>query len=117
MFTGLFTKILVGVIGALLLTNAITYVKYNWFDKPAFERQITDLQNKNVELTIEKEKARVEADQAKKALAVKERVTREQRQVDAIVGSGDAAGAVNFFRELREKGRLSTPADAGKGRP
>jgi hypothetical protein len=48
MFTGVFTKILVGIIGALAISNAVTYVKYQWWDKPAYEKEIRDLQEAGI---------------------------------------------------------------------
>ena len=114
MFTGVFTKILVGIIGALFLSTAGLYVKYNWWDKPRLERTIADLQNANTELTVTAEKQQTEIDQLKTKTTIKRRVSDGQAKVDSTLG--DSAAVVDFFR-LRRKGSLPNPPDGGKGGP
>lgn len=114
MFTGIFTKILVGMIGALLISNAVTYVKYNWWDKPRMERQISDLQNANTELKVSTEAKQTEIDQLKTKQNIKRRVSDGQAKVDTDLG--DSAAVVDFFR-LRRKGSVPNPSDGGKGGP
>ena len=112
MFTGVFTKILVGIIGALFLSTAGLYVKYNWWDKPRLERQIADLQNANTELTVTAEKQQTEIDQLKAKATIKRRVTDDQKKVDSTLG--DSAAVIDFFR-VRRKGSLPNPTHEGKG--
>jgi hypothetical protein len=114
MFTGVLTKILLGLLAGSLLWGGATYLKYNWWDKPAYEKKITDLQNANSELQVTKEKQQTEIDQLKAKQVIKRRVGDAQTKVDRNLGNSDAV--VDFFR-LRRKGSISAPAHGGKGGP
>ena len=114
MFGGIFTKILLGIIGALLISTAGLYLKYNWWDKPRLERQIADLKNANLELILTKEKQQTEIDQLKDKQTIKRRVSDAQTKVDSDLGSSDAV--VEFFR-VRRKGGLPAPAHGRESGP
>ena len=112
MFAGIFTKILLGLLAGSILWGGGLHLKYNWWDKPAYEKQISDLQNANTELKVTTEKQQTEIDQLKAKQVIKRRVNDAQEKVDSTLGDSDAV--VDFFR-VRRKGSLPAPAHGRKG--
>jgi hypothetical protein len=116
MFNGVFTKILVGIIGALLISNAVTYVKYNWWDKPRYEKEIRELQEAGIkaQAKIYKQAAEIKDLEATKKL--REVRTRENQEIDQVVNAGDDARMRDLFVELGMLApRKDGPAGPGKG--
>ncbi len=112
MFAGILTKILLGVIAALVLVSGYTYVKYNWFEKPAMVKEIANLKNERTELMVEKEKQQTEIDRLKTKVIVKRRVTSAQANVGKTLND---SGAVHEFFRMRRTKSVPNPANAGKG--
>lgn len=116
MFTGVFTKILVGIIGALLISNAVTYVKYNWWDKPQYEKEIRELQEAGIkaQAKIYKQASEIkDLDATKKFREVRGHGNQE---IDQVVNGGDDARMRNLFVELGMLApRKDGPASLGKG--
>lgn len=119
MFTGVFTKILVGIIGALVISNAVTYVKYHWWDKPAYEKEIRELQDAGIkaQAKIYKQAARIKDLAA--ARRIRARVNHEAQKVDQVVTSRDDATMRRLFIQygMLPEAPAATAQPQGKGGP
>jgi hypothetical protein len=97
MFTGVFTKILVGIIGALAIANAVTYAKYHWWDEPAYEKEIRELQEAGIKAQAEIYKQASQIKDLAAARRIKARVSHENKEVDQVVTNGDDAAMRRLF--------------------
>jgi hypothetical protein len=119
MFTGVFTKILVGIIGALVISNAVTYVKYHWWEKPAYEKEIRELQEAGIKAQAKIYKQAAQIKDLAAARRIKARVSHESKEVDQVVTKGNDAAMRRLFIKygmLREAS-AATAQPEGKGGP
>ena len=97
MFTGIFTKILIGLIGALIISNAATYLKYNWWDRPRYEKEIRELQEAGIKAQAKIYKQAAEIKDLEAAKKIRGVQTRENQEIDQVVSSGDDARMRDVF--------------------
>jgi hypothetical protein len=112
MFGGILTKALLGVILALVISNGYTYVKYNWFERPRLEKEISELQEAGI-------KAQAEIYRQKAMLADREYVqerrevkNRDTKKIDKVVQDNDDPAMRDVFVGL---GMLATDKNRPPG--
>jgi hypothetical protein len=119
MFTGVFTKILVGIIGALVISNAATYVKYHWWEKPAYEKEIRELQEAGIRAQAQIYKQAAQIKDLAAARRIKARVSHASEEVDQVVTRGDDAAMRRLFVQygMLPEATGAAPRPEGKGCP
>jgi hypothetical protein len=121
MFTGIFTKILVGVLLASLLAGGGLYIKYNWFDKPAYEKEIRELQEAGIKAQAKIYKQAAEIKDLEAAKKFREVQASENQKIDQVVTAGDDAAMRDVFIGLgmlpaRKDGSAAVGGESGPGR-
>jgi hypothetical protein len=105
MFSGILTKILLGLLVGSLAFGGFIYVKYNYWDKPAYEKQIKELQEARLKLEITKESQERTISQLEKQKQVVVRVTSEKvENKQALSVSVDDLFRMYERYQLHEKG-------------
>jgi hypothetical protein len=97
MLTGVFTKILLGIIGALVISNGVTYVKYHWWEKPAYEKEIRELQEAGIKAQAQIYKQAAQIKDLAATRRIKARVSHESKEVDQVVTRGDDVAMRRLF--------------------
>jgi len=113
MFTGIFTKILVGALGLSLLAGGGIYVKYNWFDKPAYEKEIKELQEAGIKAQAEKYKLAQEIEFLKKQQSIQKERANVKTKLRETIEEPTPDNFVDYTRRFRV--RPESGADAAKG--
>jgi hypothetical protein len=99
------TKILAGVIVAMLLSGGIGYFIHKR-TVTRLEAQVLKLEGEKLALEIEKKAQAATIEHLERVKRVKERVTHEKQSVNEAVASGD----LNRIRELYGKYRVQPAA-------
>lgn len=101
MFSGILTKILLGLLATAIASGGFIYVKYNYFEKPAYEKQIKDLQEAKLKLEIKSESQERTISQLEKQKQVTVRVTNEK-----VENQQALSGDITTLKRLYDKYQL-----------
>lgn len=114
MFTGIFTKILVGALGLSLLAGGGMYVKYNWFDKPAYEKEIRELQEAGIKAQAQKYRLENEVSFLKEQQAIREEKGRVKTRLRETIQEPTPDNFVEYTRRFRVQQNDKGAAPGGK---
>jgi hypothetical protein len=110
MFSGILTKILLGLLAGSLLFGGITYAKYNWWDKPAYEKQIQDLQEAASKSKVREENKDAEISFMKDQQAIRKEKTRVKTKLHETIAEPTPDNFVDYTRRFR---RVQPKGDPG----
>lgn len=114
MFGGILSKILLGVIAVLVLSNGYTYVKYNWFSKPAYEKEIRELQEAGIKAQADKFRLEGEVDFLKNQKKAQEGKVRVKTKLHETIQEPTSDNFVEYTRRFRVQPNDKNPPKSRK---